>query len=56
MNSSRINCIAGATMQFPPTFVRNAMQDYHYIATPLLDVAYLEWNPSGSRCAVLVHG
>jgi len=32
------------------------MQDYHYIATPLLDVAYLEWNAAGSRCAVLVHG
>jgi pimeloyl-ACP methyl ester carboxylesterase len=28
----------------------------HRIATSVLDVDYLEWNPKGSRTAVLVHG
>ncbi|MFZ4874645.1 alpha/beta fold hydrolase [Janthinobacterium sp. Mn2066] len=32
------------------------MQPYHTISTPLLEVAYLEWNPAGHRTAVLVHG
>jgi pimeloyl-ACP methyl ester carboxylesterase len=27
-----------------------------HLRTSLLDIAYFEWNPSGSRCAVLVHG
>lgn len=29
---------------------------YHRVATSLLDVEYLEWNPKGSHTAVLVHG
>ncbi|AOK30391.1 MULTISPECIES: alpha/beta fold hydrolase [Burkholderia] len=32
------------------------MSAYAYVATPLLDVAYLEWNPAGERTAVLLHG
>jgi pimeloyl-ACP methyl ester carboxylesterase len=30
--------------------------NYSFATTPLLDVGYLEWNPSGKRTAVLVHG
>ncbi|MGY2222511.1 alpha/beta fold hydrolase [Pseudomonas gingeri] len=30
--------------------------NYSFVTTPLLDIAYLEWNPSGARVAVLVHG
>jgi pimeloyl-ACP methyl ester carboxylesterase len=29
---------------------------YQFASTPLLDVAYLEWNPQGQRTAVLMHG
>lgn len=32
------------------------MSNYLTVQTPALDIAYLEWNPSGTRCAVLVHG
>lgn len=32
------------------------MPDYLFATTPLLDVAYLEWNPEGARTAVLLHG
>ncbi|AUA56755.1 alpha/beta hydrolase [Achromobacter spanius] len=32
------------------------MSAYAQVLTPLLDIAYLEWNPAGSRTAVLVHG
>ncbi|MDH2050566.1 alpha/beta fold hydrolase [Achromobacter marplatensis] len=32
------------------------MSAYAQIQTPLLDIAYLEWNPAGSRTAVLLHG
>jgi pimeloyl-ACP methyl ester carboxylesterase len=30
--------------------------EYSTISTSLLDVGYLEWNPTGKRTAVLVHG
>jgi pimeloyl-ACP methyl ester carboxylesterase len=30
--------------------------DYRFASTPLLDIAYLEWNPHGQRTAVLMHG
>jgi pimeloyl-ACP methyl ester carboxylesterase len=30
--------------------------DYQFVSTPLLDIAYLEWNPHGKRAAVLMHG
>ncbi|MCD9032779.1 alpha/beta hydrolase [Luteimonas sp. Y-2-2-4F] len=29
---------------------------YAFVATPVLDVGYLEWNPAGRRTAVLLHG
>ncbi|WMD20396.1 alpha/beta hydrolase [Achromobacter seleniivolatilans] len=29
---------------------------YATVQTPMLDIAYLEWNPAGTRTAVLVHG
>jgi pimeloyl-ACP methyl ester carboxylesterase len=29
---------------------------YRHVRTPTLDVAYLEWNPQGSRLAFLLHG
>ncbi|CAB3753681.1 alpha/beta fold hydrolase [Paraburkholderia humisilvae] len=32
------------------------MDDYQFVGTRLLDVGYLEWNPQGTRTAVLVHG
>ncbi|MFF7057814.1 alpha/beta fold hydrolase [Achromobacter spanius] len=32
------------------------MSAYALVPTPLLDIAYLEWNPAGSRTAVLLHG
>ena len=32
------------------------MRPCFHIRTPLLDIAYQEWNPAGSRTAVLVHG
>ena len=32
------------------------MPAYAHVQTPVLDIAYLEWNPAGSRTAVLVHG
>jgi pimeloyl-ACP methyl ester carboxylesterase len=32
------------------------MPDYSIVTTPVLDIGYLEWNPSGRRTAVLVHG
>ncbi|MDZ5614036.1 alpha/beta hydrolase [Achromobacter xylosoxidans] len=32
------------------------MNTYHYAATERLDIAYLEWNPSGERTAILLHG
>lgn len=32
------------------------MPSYSTIHTPLLEIAYLEWNPAGRRSAVLLHG
>ena len=32
------------------------MNPYATIRTPRLDIAYLEWNPAGTRTAVLLHG
>ncbi|WAC74879.1 alpha/beta hydrolase [Roseateles sp. SL47] len=32
------------------------MNRYRFAATQRLDIAYLEWNPQGSRTAVLLHG
>jgi pimeloyl-ACP methyl ester carboxylesterase len=32
------------------------MPSYSMISTPVLDIGYLEWNPSGRRTAVLMHG
>jgi len=29
---------------------------YVFTRTPKLDVGYLEWNPAGKRCAILLHG
>ncbi|QEI05757.1 alpha/beta hydrolase [Pigmentiphaga aceris] len=30
--------------------------NYQYVATNKLDIAYLEWNPTGSQTAILLHG
>lgn len=30
--------------------------NYRFVATERLDIAYLEWNPQGSRTAILLHG
>lgn len=32
------------------------MNDYRFVATERLDIAYLEWNPQGPRTAILLHG
>ena len=32
------------------------MSRYASVSTPVLDIAYLEWNPRGQQVAVLVHG
>jgi pimeloyl-ACP methyl ester carboxylesterase len=32
------------------------MSRYATVSTPVLDIAYLEWNPRGQQVAVLVHG
>lgn len=32
------------------------MNGYRFVATERLDIAYLEWNPQGSRTAILLHG
>lgn len=32
------------------------MSRYAFVSTPVLDIAYLEWNPRGQQVAVLVHG
>lgn len=32
------------------------MPTSHRIDTPLLEITYEEWNPSGARCVVLLHG
>ncbi len=32
------------------------MPPYRFVSTERLDIAYLEWNPEGSRTAVLIHG
>ncbi|VFR74187.1 Epoxide hydrolase [plant metagenome] len=32
------------------------VHDYRYASTDRLDIAYLEWNPQGSRTALLLHG
>ena len=32
------------------------MNDYRFVATERLDIAYLEWNPRGNRTAILLHG
>ncbi|HVR49809.1 MAG TPA: alpha/beta fold hydrolase, partial [Pseudorhodoferax sp.] len=32
------------------------MHPYKTVSTPILDIAYLEWNPPASRTVVLVHG
>ena len=32
------------------------MSRYAMVSTPVLDIAYLEWNPRGQQVAVLVHG
>ncbi|WP_322980677.1 alpha/beta hydrolase [Pseudomonas sp. C11] len=32
------------------------MPNYQFIATERLDIAYLEWNPQGTRTAILLHG
>jgi pimeloyl-ACP methyl ester carboxylesterase len=37
-------------------YLEEIVMNYSFTTTPLLDVGYLEWNPSGKRTAVLVHG
>ncbi|HHE8280491.1 TPA: alpha/beta fold hydrolase [Pseudomonas aeruginosa] len=32
------------------------MSRYAFVSTDVLDIAYLEWNPQGTRSAVLLHG
>ena len=32
------------------------MNDYRFVATERLDIAYLEWNRRGDRTAILLHG
>lgn len=32
------------------------MFEYQSVKTAILDVAYLEWNPNGTKVAVLIHG
>ena len=32
------------------------MSDYRCVSTERLDIAYLEWNPCGSKTAILLHG
>ena len=32
------------------------MNDYRFVSTERLDIAYLEWNPQGDRTAILLHG
>lgn len=32
------------------------MAHYHFATTSRLDIAYLEWNPQGTRTAILLHG
>jgi len=32
------------------------MNDYYFVSTERLDIAYLDWNPQGARTAILLHG